>query len=86
MRKSLLGFRLSHLRQALPAGLILLASFAATAADRPVSPTPLEVGSRLELFVDDFLIDSMKGVQLKLHEREARPPIHVRHSTSRGRA
>jgi hypothetical protein len=29
--------------------------------------TPLELGSRLELFVDDALIDHMSGAQLKLH-------------------
>ena len=28
---------------------------------------PLELGSRLELFVDDTLIESMRGVELKLH-------------------
>ena len=29
---------------------------------------PLDIGSRLELFVDDYLIESMDGVRLKLHE------------------
>ena len=28
---------------------------------------PLDMGSRLELFVDDYLIESMDGVELKLH-------------------
>ena len=28
---------------------------------------PLELGSRLELFVDDFLIQKIKGLELKLH-------------------
>ena len=28
----------------------------------------LDIGSRLELFVDDYLIESMDGVRLKLHE------------------
>ena len=60
--------RLHRLRPALPAGLLLLACSAASAADRPAPAAPVEVGARLELFVDDFLIDSMKGVQLKLHE------------------
>ncbi|MCY3776492.1 MAG: hypothetical protein OXH11_10955, partial [Candidatus Aminicenantes bacterium] len=32
---------------------------------------PLDIGSNLELFVDDYLIDSMKGVRLQL--QEARP-------------
>ena len=29
---------------------------------------PLKIGSRLELFVDDYLIESMEGVGLRLHE------------------
>ena len=29
---------------------------------------PIQLGSRLELFVDDFLIGSMRGVELRLHE------------------
>ncbi len=32
---------------------------------------PLHIGSRLELFVDDHLIDSMQGVELKLHSPRA---------------
>ncbi len=31
-------------------------------------PSSLDIGSRLELFVDDYLIDSIKGVSLKPHE------------------
>jgi len=30
--------------------------------------TPVDIGSRMELFVDGYIIDSMKGVALKLHE------------------
>ncbi len=29
--------------------------------------TPLEIGSKLELFVDNYLIDSMSGAELRLH-------------------
>ena len=32
------------------------------------SAQPLAIGSRLELFVDDYLIDRMEGVRRKLHE------------------
>lgn len=32
------------------------------------SPAALDIGSRLELFVDDLLIDQLKGATLKLHE------------------
>lgn len=31
----------------------------------------INIGSRLELFVDDYLIDEMTGVELKLHEPKA---------------
>jgi hypothetical protein len=32
------------------------------------NPPALDIGSRLELFVDDLLIDRLKGAALKLHE------------------
>lgn len=35
---------------------------------RASGSAPLDIGGRLELFVDDFLIDRMRGVALKLHE------------------
>ena len=37
-------------------------------AEQPSSREPLDIGSRLELFVDDYLIESMEGVRPKLHE------------------
>lgn len=37
------------------------------AGTRASSPEAREIGSRLELFVDDWLIETMKGVELKLH-------------------
>ena len=37
-------------------------------AEEPGSEATLDIGSRLELFVDDYLIESMEGVRLKLHE------------------
>ena len=36
------------------------------------SPAALDIGRRLELFVDDFLIEQMKGVNLALHRPFAR--------------
>ena len=52
-----------------PAVLFLLASAVdLTAADQSPPAASVEIGSRLELFVDDYLIDRMAGVQLKLHE------------------
>lgn len=32
-----------------------------------VPPQPLQIGSRLESFVDDYLIDTLQGLSLKLH-------------------
>lgn len=49
--------------------LLLLPSITALAAD------PIELGSRRDLLVDDFLIDSMNGVELKLHKPEAREAV-----------
>ena len=37
-------------------------------SERPSSEGALDIGSRLELFVDDYLIESMEGASLKLHE------------------
>ena len=33
---------------------------------------PIHIGSRLELFVDDYLIDTMAGARLTLHQPVAR--------------
>lgn len=41
------------------------------AADRPASIAPLELGSRLELFVDDFLIEQMSGVRIQLNRPQS---------------
>ncbi len=38
-----------------------------TVAEQPGQAEPLNLGSRLELFVDDYVIESMAGVRLKLH-------------------
>jgi len=58
--------------------LLLTAAFATSHAAEPV-----EIGSRLELFVDDHLIESMENVSLRLHHpvRTPRPksPLPVRH-------
>jgi hypothetical protein len=37
------------------------------AAAAPDQASPLEIGSRRELFIDHFLIDALRGSQLKLH-------------------
>ncbi len=53
----------------LSALLYFLCLGAATSA-QATSPSvaALDIGSRLELFVDDFLIDRLEGAQLELHE------------------
>ena len=51
------------------AALLLLASAVTlSAGEHTPAIKPLEVGSRLELFVDDYLIGGLQGVALKLHE------------------
>ncbi len=50
----------------LAAGLLLLYSTNLPAKDKE-SPAPLDLGSRLELFVDGFLIESMEGLEQRLH-------------------
>ena len=35
------------------------------------SEEPLEIGSRLELFVDDYLVEEMKGVKIRLHSPQS---------------
>lgn len=56
-------------REAL-AGLLFLSAVAGVTllrAGTPPTSEPITLDSRLELFVDDALIDRMSGVQLKLH-------------------
>src|SRR5881628_3461326 len=37
----------------------------------------IDLGSRRELFVDDYLIDRMEGVELRAHQPEARDVVLV---------
>lgn len=48
-------------------GAALLCVVSATVTSTAVAE-PIDIGSRRELFLDDYLIDSTKGVELKLHE------------------
>ncbi|NLX99878.1 MAG: hypothetical protein GXY83_27590 [Rhodopirellula sp.] len=56
---------------------LLFSSWGAVSAvgDEPAAePGPIEIGARLELFVDDFLIDRLDGPGLKMHcPRQASP-------------
>ena len=46
----------------------LLLSLAALSAKPRESQEPLNIGSRLELFVDRYLVDRLEGTRLLLHE------------------
>ncbi len=48
--------------------MVLLVTAENALAEEPSSQGSLDIGSRLELFVDDYLIESLEGVRLKLHE------------------
>ncbi len=50
---------------------------AARAADSPAGAAPIELGGRRELFVDDFLIASLVGAELKLHKPAPREAVLV---------
>jgi hypothetical protein len=72
-------FGLTHLlRRAgfpLQCGLLVVASTSRAAESFPASPPEektVQVGSRLELFVDGYLIDKMTGVTRKLHSPQPR--------------
>ncbi len=56
------------MRRIVPPILCLTFSLAYALANPTETAEPLDIDSRLELFVDDHLIESMKGVRLKLHE------------------
>jgi hypothetical protein len=42
---------------------------------KPESSPPLVLGSRLELFVDDFLAESLDNVQFRLHSPVDEGPV-----------
>ena len=51
--------------------------FSLALAGQEGSQEPLDIGSRLELFVDNFLIDAMDRVQLRLHHPVPREVVLV---------
>jgi len=55
----------------------ILAKYISPSAADADSPKALDIGSRLELFVDDFLIEQMKGVNLTLHRPICREVVIV---------
>ena len=63
-----------------PLAAVFLAGAVAQAVMGAGTPPPvslISIGSRLELFVDDFLIDQRQGVELKLHEPRSMGTVMV---------
>ena len=58
-------------------GIAAIVSLFATPPSRPDEPSPLAIGSRRELFVDDFLIASRHGVELRLQKPVPREIVMV---------
>lgn len=57
------------------AGVAMTMTVAWALADEPqASGTPIAIGDRLELFVDDHLVEATKGVAFHMHEPVRQPP------------
>lgn len=59
--------RILPLSAAVAAGLLLMTPSPLTAQEKSTSMKPFEIGTRLELFVDDHLVERMTGVAFRLH-------------------
>lgn len=59
------------------AGCLLLLAVAAVSARGEEASEPLDIGSRWELFVDEFLVAEKKGVALELHEPDKKEIVLV---------
>lgn len=55
--------------------LLAAAVLAERAAAADAAPGPIEIGSRRELFVDDYLIDALRDVRLELHHPQPQEVI-----------
>jgi len=58
-------------------GIVLSSAITVARADETAGTKPIDIGSRRELFVDDFLVESRQGVALKLHKPEPRDLVLV---------
>lgn len=68
--------RASRLMHALLSSLILLTvAVSAQAGAATDTPKTVNIDSRLELFVDDHLIERMSGVSLRLHRPRLSEPV-----------
>jgi len=54
---------------------VLVAIVLAAACSRAGAAAPIDIGSRLELFVDDYLIDRLSGAELRLHKPRPREVV-----------
>jgi hypothetical protein len=57
--------------------LIVLCSLGFHGVLRAAEPAPIDLGDRRELFVDDYLLDQQKGVELRLHSPTPREVVMV---------
>jgi hypothetical protein len=77
--ETLMDFPLQNRRRFLQHSLAVSAGFATPAYLAPIAARadepPIQLGSRRELLVDDFLIDRLEGVALTLHKPEAREVV-----------
>jgi len=73
--------RLTTFRAA--ATLVVLVACVSRAATESPTAAPIDIGSRLELFVDKYLVDRLDEVEFKLHEPIEQPmaksPLPLRH-------
>ncbi len=54
--------------------IMIMAASSLPAEEKSTSTKPLEIGTRLELFVDDHLVERMTGVAFRLHTPVKQPP------------
>ncbi|MFM9136023.1 MAG: hypothetical protein ACKOT0_11455 [bacterium] len=55
-------------------GVVALSMVVATAGQARAADAAIDIGSRLELFVDEHLVDSLTGAVLRLHAPVRQPP------------
>ena len=55
--------------------LLFFSVLFAVQGGKPTASETVDIGSRLELFVDEYLIDSMSGVSLQLHRPQLSEPV-----------
>ena len=54
---------------------VMLLAITVARADETAGTKPIDIGSRLELFVDQYLIDSLQGVTRELHSPERKGAV-----------